>query len=217
VLLGVLVAALAACSRPPEAVKPPAAGETRAYLKNVGQIRALVNGENRDQLPVMIRTQDQARLAAEAARIGEDLRSLAALPSDRVDPGALRFTRNFRAILEAYRSACLDTSELFRKLKAEQERQTDPALRPPDIRFDPASDPRDTIGTLDTLLDCLKRPSPSARDRWAFLAPSIEKVRRDRDTLRLAKEAHHDFTLQLRPELGRRYPGADWTSKDILP
>ncbi len=216
-LLGLLGATLAGCSPPPDSAKGPAAEETRAYLKQVGQIRARINAENRDQIPVMIRTQDRAQLADEAARCGEDARTLAALPAGRVDPDALKFTRNFAAILEAYQTACLDAAELFRKLKEEQARSTDPVLGPPDLKFDPADDQRDTLLTLNVLLDHLTRTGASDRVRWALLAPSIEQLRGDRDRLRSAKETHHDFTLKLRPDLARRYPGTDWTSKDLLP
>ena len=59
-------------------------------------------------------------------------------------------------------------------------------------------------------------PAFSARTK-VLLAPSIENVRRDREDLRAAKQAHHDFSVRVKADFLRRYPGIDWNAKDVLP
>jgi hypothetical protein len=212
-----LVAALAGASRL-EAGPPAASGEaTRVFLIKVGQIRARTNAANRDRIPGLIRGQDEAELAAEAARMEEDARSLSASPTAEVDAEAVAFTRNFTAILQAYRAVCLDTAEMFREIRTETARPSDPDRRPPALKFDPATYQRDTLGTLNSLLDSLGHARAGDADRLMFLAASMEMVRRDRDDLRSAKQAHHDFTVKMRADFVQRYPGFDWNSKDVLP
>jgi hypothetical protein len=216
-LFGLLAVALAGCSRP-EAASPSASGEaTRAYLRRIGEVRSRINADNHDRIPTLIVAQDQAELTAEGARMEEDARTLSALPVVDIDADAVAFTRNFVAILRGYRAVCLDTAEMFRAVREEAARQADPARRPPPLALDPAATPRDTIGTLDALLDRIARARISEPTQLLFLGPAAETVWRDRDALRSAKEAHHEFTVKVKASFVRRYPGIDWTSKDLLP
>jgi hypothetical protein len=217
VLAALLAAALAGGTRLEAGPSAASGDETRIFLMKVGQIRARTNADNRDRIPGLIRGQDEAELAAEAARMEEDAHSLGAIPPAEVDAEAVAFTRNFVAILQAYRAVCLDTAEMFREIRTETARQSDPDRRPLALKFDPATYQRDTLGTLNSLLDSLSRARAADADRLMFLAASMEMVRRDRDDLRSAKQAHHDFTVKMKADFVQRYPSLDWNSKDVLP
>ena len=66
-----------------------------------------------------------------------------------------------------------------------------------------------------THLDVYKRQS---NDSGSSLDPAlVDKVRGDLATLRKAKSAHHEFTETLKVNLAERFPGRDWTAKEILP
>ena len=208
----------AGCSPRNEA---PALNETAAtygYLQKVGRIRSLINADNKERIPAMIRSRDSVMLGAEGAKMEEYKRTVSAIASAGVDPDALVFTRNFEAILDSYRAVCMDSAELFREMKEANARPKVPVIALPEvITAGTEASQYDTIGTIDALLASLDRIDTSAKAGSVFLQPIVSKVRADRDGLRSAKAEHHTFTLKLKTELMRRHPGMDWASKEILP
>jgi hypothetical protein len=214
-MVGVLAAA--GCSRPVEPPKVYTAAETHSYLQKLGQIRALINADNKDRIPGMIRGRDIATLSAQAAKIEGYMGSVAALPTNGVDPDVMKFTQNFEAILDAYKSVCLDSAELFREMKTANVQPPAPGGPLSDIKFWSASGPTDAIGAVDALLKSMDRMDTSAKAAVVFLQPIINRVSDDADKLRTTKDAHHEFTKKAKAELAQRYPGFDWTSKEILP
>ena len=215
-ILGML-AALAACARRDEAPTAYDAASTYGFLQKVGRVRSLINADNKERIPAMIRGRDEMMLSAEGAKTEEYKRSLAGLGSVGVDPDALTFARNFGAILDSYRDVCVDSAELFRELRASNARPPAQAPAPPTIRIGAEANPNDTIGTVDALLESMDRMDAGAKSGAISLQPIVDKVREDRDRLRSAKIAHHDFTVKLKAALARRYPGRDWGAKEILP
>jgi hypothetical protein len=203
-----LLAAAAGCSGHDAAPLPPGAQETHDYLVEVGRIRALANADNKERIPAMIRGEDAAMLESEGARTEEYKLSLAKIGSKDVDPDALRFTRNFVAILDSYRSACADLAELFRAIKA---------AAVPAITFGPETDNADTLGMLNSMLEPGGWIDSAAKGGAPSLQPILSKVRDDRERLRSAKAVHHDFTQAMRAQFAERYSGLDWASKEILP
>jgi len=216
--LGIAVlAAAVGCSRQGGAPRAYDAAKTYGYLQRVGRVRSLINADNRDRIPAMIRSRDSVMLGAEATKTEQYKRSLAGIGSEGVDPDALTFTRNFETILDSYRTVCTDSAELFREMGKESPRPPAVAAAPLAIRIGADADPVDTIGAVDSLLDSMDRVDTSARAGPAFLRPILNKVRDDRDKLRAAKAAHHDFTVTMKAEFLKWYPGRDWNSKEILP
>ena len=217
VLIAGTLAAVAACAPRQEAPKLYDAKATYEYLRDIGRVRALSNADNKERIPAMIRNGDAAMLAGQGAKTEDYKRTLAAIPAAGVDPDALTFGRNFAAILDSYRSVCADSAELFRELKASEAGPpaSSPAL--PQIRFGTQAYQTDTIGTVDSLLESVGRMDTGAKPGGVLLQPIVAKLRLDRDSLRAAKVAHHDFTAKLKTELARRYPGRDWNAKEILP
>jgi len=215
-MVGVL-AACAGCSRHDETPRAFGATETYNYLQKVGLIRALINTDNKERIPAMIRSQDAVMLGAQGEKTGEYRHTLSTLNSGGVDPDALMFTRNFEAILDSYKSVCLDSAELFREIKRANSRTSGPVIVLPDIRFGTEAYQSDTIGTIDSLLDSLDRLDSGARSSAGFLRAIVDKVRDDRDRLRSAKVAHHEFTNKMKAEFPQRYPDQDWASNEILP
>lgn len=218
--LVVTVAVLAAavgCSRQDDAPRPYDAAQTFSYLQRVGRVRQLVNLDNRERIPAMIRSRDSVMLNAEGAKTEEYKRAVAGLATGGVDPDAIKFTRNFEAILDSYRSVCMDSSELFREMGREGPKAAALAGSIPVIKVGAEAAQSDTIGAVDSLLDSMDRMDTGAKAGSVFLQPILNKVRDDRDKLRSAKAAHHDFTVKLKAELVRWYPGKDWSSKEILP
>jgi hypothetical protein len=215
-LIGVLAAA-AGCTRHDDATKIFGSSLTHDYLKKVGQVRSLINTDNRDRIPGMIRGQDYSMLRGQAAKIEGYMHTLASLGTNGVDPDALKFMQNFAAILDGYKSVCLDSAELFREVKEARSRQPTPGVSPPELKFSLESSQTDTIGALDALLESADRMDATARVGAIFLEPIVSKVRDDRDKLRSAKAVHHDFTQKIKADFAQRYPGVDWTHKEILP
>jgi hypothetical protein len=207
----------AGCSRNGEPAITPEAAQTRAYLQQVARIGSLASGDYRERIPPMIRGHDLSMLGAQGAQLREHMRVLAALGSSGVDPDALKFTHNLRALLEAYASLCQDTAELFREVRAGGPRLPGAPGPSPAIAIAPVSSPDDTIGTVDVLLQSLERTDLSAKDGEVFLAPIVGRVRADWETLRSAQAAQDAFTLKFKAELKERYPGIDWTSKELFP
>ena len=216
--LGIAVlAAAVGCSRQGEAPRAYDAAKTYGYLQRVGRVRSLMNADNRDRIPAMIRGRDSVMLGAEARKTEEYKRTLAGIGSEGVDPDALKFTRNFEAILDSYRTVCADSAELFREMGQERPRPPAVAAAPLVIRIGVDTSQVDTIGAVDSLLDSMDRVDTSPKAGSAFLKPILNKVRDDRDRLRSAKVAHHDFTVTMKAEFLKWYPGRDWNSKEILP
>ncbi|HXQ81463.1 MAG TPA: hypothetical protein VN775_09130 [Opitutaceae bacterium] len=215
-MVGVL-AASAGCSRHDEPPRVFGATETYAYLQRVGLIRALINTDNKDRIPAMIRSQDVALLGAQSEKTDEYRHTLSTLKPSGVDPDALTFTKNFEAILDSYKSVCLDSAELFREIKKANARPSGPTIVLPEIRFGTEAYQSDTIGTIDSLLESLDRMDAGAASGAVSLRAIVERVREDRDKLRSAKVAHHEFTSKMKAEFPQRYPDQDWTSKEILP
>jgi hypothetical protein len=216
-VLAIGMLAAAGCSRQDEAPRAYDAARTYAYLRNVGHVRALINADNRERIPAMIRSRDSVMLGAQGAKTAEYKRNLAGLAPDGVDPEALKFARNFEAILDWYRSVCMDSAELFREMSAGDPRSPALATAVPEIRIGTEANQGDTIGAVDSLLDSMGRADTGARAGSVYLQPILNKVRDDRDRLREAKAAHHDFTAKLKADLLKWYPGKDWNSKEILP
>jgi hypothetical protein len=218
-VIGIL-AAFAGCSRHEEAPKVFGATQTHNYLLKVGQIRAVVNADNKERIPGMIRGQDVALLDAQAAKTEGYMHSLEAIDTNGVDPEALKFAHNFAEILGAYKSVSLDLAELFREMKTANARL--PAPSPPanpllGIKFGPEPPQGDTIGAVDVLLQSISRMDTTAKAGGPFFQPMVNRVRDDREKLRSSKVAHHEFAQTLKAELAKRYGGLDWTSKELLP
>lgn len=215
-VIGVLAAA-AGCSGQDAQLQPIGAQQTHDYLRQVGRIRSLANVDNKERIPAMIRGGDAAMLESEGARTEEYQQSLAKIGSNGVDPDALRFTRNFEAILDSYRSACTDLAELFRAIKEADAGAPGQEAGLPEIRFGPELDKADTLGMLNSMLEPAGWADSAAKKGGASLQPILNKVREDREKLRTAKDAHHEFTRAIKAGFADRYPGLDWTSKEILP
>ena len=215
-LAGALMAA-SGCSHHQEAPRVFGAKQTYDYLQKVGLVRVLINAGNKDRIPAMIRGEDITKLGAEGVKIGEYKHTLSALSPEGVDTDALKFTRNFEAILDSYATVCFDSAERFREIKESNARQTGPGAPLPPIRYALESAQTDTLGTVDAMLDSVGRMDTTAKPGGVFLPPIVDKVRDDREGLASAKVAHHDFSEKLKEELKERYPGLDWSAKEILP
>ena len=216
-MFGVLAAAVG-CSRHGDAPKVFGATQTHNYLLRVGQIRAVINTDNKERIPGMIRGQDVALLDAQATKTEGYMHSLAALDATGVDPEALKFAHNFADILDAYKSVSLDLAELFREMKKANVRPPAPPANPLlRIKFGSEPPQGDTIGAVDALLDSIGRMDTTEKTGAVFFKPIVNRVRDDKERLRLAKVAHHEFTQTLKADLAKRYAGLDWTSKEILP
>jgi hypothetical protein len=216
------LAGVAGCTRQ-EAPKPAGgtsgAGETETYryLQEVGAVRSQVNADNRDRIPKLLSTQDVAGLGEEGSKIEGYRQALAKLDVNQVDPGALTFEENFGHILEAYKSACADAAELFREARKVDGQHPDsqPLFPMSDGAID--LNRSDTIGAVDSLLAIADR-SPKASAGGGSREPAlVERVRGDLDALRKAKSVHHEFTETLKVDLAERFPGKDWTEREILP
>ena len=213
-LLSVLAAAaVSTCPGQDSAGKYASADTTYRYLREVGRIRSQVNADNRSTIPSLLQGADPAALGAEAKTLEGYRRDLDNIDPTDVDPDVVQFKANFNVIVEAYKSICADSAELFRGVAAEDAKPgSGHLLHPKNGKLDLLTN--DTLGAVDTLLALLDKAGGSGR---ASLQPAIGKVRADEDQLRKAKDAHHDFTQKLKSELTDRYQGTDWSTKDILP
>jgi hypothetical protein len=220
-LVAAALAGVVGCSRQEAPKSASGAGgeaETFKFLQEVGAIRAQVNADNRERIPALLSTLDVAQLGDEAARIEGYGQSLAKLDVLQVDPGAVTFAQNFEHILEAYKAVCLDAAELFRDAKKTNDQH--PGSAPIFLSSDGKMDLNrsDTSGALDSLLAIVDNTPKASGDSGSSLDPTlVEKLRGDLATLRKAKSDHHEFTETLKVNLAERFPGRDWTAKEILP
>jgi hypothetical protein len=220
-LVAAALAGVVGCSRQEAPKSASGAGgeaETFKFLQEVGAIRAQVNADNRERIPALLSTLDVAQLGDEAARIEGYGQSLAKLDVLQVDPGAVTFAQNFEHILEAYKAVCLDAAELFRDAKKTNDQH--PGSAPIFLSSDGKMDLNrsDTSGALDSLLAIVDNTPKASGDSGSSLDPAlVEKLRGDLATLRKAKSDHHEFTETLKVNLAERFPGRDWTAKEILP
>jgi hypothetical protein len=222
-LMAAALAGAVGCSRQEAPKAGDGAGtggeaETFKYLQEVGAIRTQVNADNRERIPDLLSTLDSAQLGDEAARIEGYRQSLAKLDVLQVDPGAVTFEQNFEHILEAYKAVCLDSAELFRDAKKinDQHPGSEPIFLNSDGKID--LNRNDTSGAVDSLLAIVDNTPKASNDSGSSLDPAlVDKVRGDLATLRKAKSAHHEFTETLKVNLAERFPGRDWTAKEILP
>jgi hypothetical protein len=210
-----LLAPAAACSR------QPASGftgdQTRQYLIAVGRVRKVINNDNRERMPALIRGQDLEMLGDEANRIEKDKQDLLKLPAAGVDPGAVEFVRHFLAILDAYKAVCVDTGELLREVIRDDAANGGPSPLMPAIKSGLQIVQPDTISTVGSLVDRLDQLDAAAKEHAVFLNPIAARVREDRDKLAAAKQAEHAFTAKAKLDLAARYPDIDWTSRELLP
>lgn len=211
VVAGVLAGA-AACSR--TGFDGPA---TYRYLERVGQIRTQMNADNKDRIPASIHGTDFVALGNEATRIEQLKQSVNALPTEGVDPDAVQFARNFSNILDAYKSTCSDSAELFREVVHRDETNAGTPPLMPELRSGQKEGQIDTLGAVGAMLDAEAQLAVPAASGNSTFEPVALKVRDDLKKLEEAKGTHHEFTLKLKADFAQRYPDKDWASKDILP
>jgi hypothetical protein len=190
---------------------------TYAYLVAVGHARAPVNSDNRDRIPALIRGQDPVMLGNEATTIAQYRQELAKLPTDKVDPDAMQFARNFEAILSSYESICTDTAELFNEATHADQQKPDSLSLMQEFRGSLKVPEADAIGAAGALVDTGDRLTANSKPGDVPITAIVGKLRDDRDKLVTAKETHHAFALKVKADFAKRYPGLDWSAKEVFP
>jgi hypothetical protein len=216
-LLAVLgVAAVSVCAAQDSGAKFASADTTFRYLTEVGRVRTQVNTDNRETIPGLLQGQDPAALRDQAKKMDGYRQSLDAIDSTDVDSEAVQFKTNFGAIVDAYKSICVDSAELYSQVAADDAKPgASPMLHASDAKLELMLN--DTLGAVDSLLLILEQVDPASNPARAALQPTVDKLRADVDSLRKAKDVHHDFTQKIKGEFTDRYQGTDWSNKDILP
>lgn len=190
--------------------------QTYQYLQGVGRVRTQINEANKERIPGLIHGQDPGMLEDQASRIDMYRQDLSRLPTDGVDPEAVQFTQNFMAILDAYKSVCVDTAELYQEAARDDAGQGSTAVMSA-IKDGLPAVQADTIGAVVALASTIDKLDPAVKEHAANLDPIVAKVSDDKERLVAAKSAHHSFTLQAKQDFAQRYPKNDWDSKDVLP
>lgn len=210
--LAVIPVCLGDDAAPAAAASTASADTTFRYLTEVGRVRAQVNSDNKERIPSLFQGQDPAPLGEQAKALSGYKDSLNRLDPTDVDPDAVQFKDNFVKIVDAYKSLCSDSEELFREIKAADAAKPGAPLISPKVQLQL----NDTPGAVDSLLAILD-DAGKASQGTASLKPVIEKVRSDLAALRMAKAVHRDFTQKVKAEFTDRYQGTDWTDKQVLP
>ncbi len=216
-LLAVLAAvAVSACPAQDSGSKFASADTTYRYLTEIGRIRSQVNTDNKETIPELIQGQDPVALHDQAKKMEGYKQSLDAIDPTDVDSEAVLFKANFSAIVDAYKSICADSAELYKEVAtADAKPGASPMLHPRGARFQLMLN--DTLGAVDSLLAVLNEVDPASNASRAALQPIVDKLHADTDRLRKAKDTHHDFTQKIKADFTDRYQGTDWTNRDILP
>jgi hypothetical protein len=210
------IATVSVCAAQDSGAKFASADTTFRYLTEVGRVRAQVNTENREILPGLLQAQDPAALRDEAKKMDGYKQALDAIDSTDVDSEAVQFKTNFGAIVDAYKSICVDSASLSMQVAADDAKPgASPMLHAKDAKLELMLN--DTLGAVDSLLAILEQIDPASSAARAALQPNVDKLHADEDRLRKAKDVHHDFTLKIKGDFTDRYQGTDWSNKDILP
>jgi hypothetical protein len=216
-LIAILAAAaVSICAAQDSGSKFASADTTFRYLTEVGRVRSQVNTDNRETIPGLLQGQDPTALRDQAKKMDDYRQSLDAIDSTDVDSEAVQFKTNFGAIVEAYKSICVDSADLYRKVAADDAMPgASPMLHAKDAKLELMLN--DTLGAVDSLLAILEQIDPASSAARAALQPTVDKLHADEDRLRKAKDVHHDFTQKIKGDFSDRYQGTDWSNKDILP
>jgi hypothetical protein len=216
-LLAVLAAAaVSVCAAQDTGSKFASADTTYRYLTEVGRIRTQVNTDNKETIPALLQGQDPVALRDQAKKLDVYKQALDGIDPTDVDSEAVQFKANFSAIVDAYKSICVDSAELYKQVAAADAKPgASPMLHQQGARFQLMLN--DTLGAVDSLIAIMAQVDPESNASRAALQPLVDKLHADEDTLRKAKDTHHDFTQKIKSEFTDRYQGTDWTNRDILP
>jgi hypothetical protein len=216
-LLAVLAAvAVSVCSAQDSGSKFASADTTYRYLTEIGRIRAQVNTDNRETIPALLQGQDPAALRDQAKKLEGYKQALDGIDPTDVDSEAVQFKSNFSLIVDAYKSICVDSAEVYKQVAAADAKPgASPMLHAKDAKLELMLN--DTLGAVDSLLAVIEQVDSSSSAARAALQPTVDKLHADEDRLRKAKDVHHDFTQKIKGEFTDRYQGTDWSNKDILP
>ncbi len=188
--------------------------DTYRYLREVGRVRMLINTED-NEFPRTGRLQDMSILQRSAMRASVYEELLANLPKNGVDQDAVQVAENIESILRAYKAVCLDMVTLYKERRIAGNIGPNMVIPITMTFLDIYTDRLDkAAGDLIKVLEEAQKHE-NARDQ--FLAPFIEKIRMDRDSLAAAKLQHHEFSIQVRDRFTEKYPDQDWTLPEILP
>jgi hypothetical protein len=178
------------------------AAETRIFLQQLVQVRGLINADNADRIPAMIRGEDSTMLTEQVLRFGQYRQTLSKLDPSRVDAQVLQLGRSVEGLLGAYRSVCLDSAELFREIVELDSKQPERGPMAPAIKNAMASSQGDTLAALDSLIEATGDLDTSPNGSAVFLVPVLNAVRGDRAKLKLAIDAQQELARQIKTDSG---------------
>jgi hypothetical protein len=209
-------AAVSVCAGQDTGSKYASADTTFRYLTEIGRIRSQVNTDNRDTIPELLQGQDPVALRDQAKTMDGYKQALDGIDTTDVDLEAVQFKANFDAIVDAYKSICVDSAELYKQVAADDSKPgASPMLHARGAKVELMLN--DTLGAANSLLAILEQIIPASSPGRAALQPTVDKLHADVDRLRKAKDLHHDFTQKIKADFADRYQGTDWSNKDILP
>ncbi len=215
-MLAISAMAAASACLGQDSSKFASADTTYRYLREVGRVRAMVNTDNRETIPNLLQGGDPASLAAEAKTLEGYRQTVDNIDSTDVDPEAVQFKDSFKAIVESYRSVCLDAAELYKEVAAAGAKPgAGPLLYAKGGKLELMLN--GTLAAMDSLLGVLDRVDKGASPGAAALRPLVDKLHADEDRLKAAHDSHHDLTAKLKADFADRYQGTDWTTREILP
>jgi hypothetical protein len=214
-MFAISAAAASACLGQ-DASKFASADTTYRYLREVGRVRSEVNTENRETIPNLLQGQNPVALADEAKTLAAYKHTVDNIDPTDVDPDAVKFKDSFNAIVDSYMAVSLDSAELFKAVAlADAKPGARPILHPRGGKLELFLN--GTLAAMDSLLAVLDQVDRDSHPGRAALQPIVDKLRADEANLKAAHDSHHDFTAKLKAELTDRYPGTDWTAREILP
>lgn len=155
------------------------------YLQGLGLVRSQLGADNSGRIPDLIRRQDSALLTDEVARLGQYRLSLGVLDPAGADAKAARLGQAVEASIEAYRSVCLDTAELFREVREADAKRPDHEPIEKTFQKSMQAARGDTLAALDSLLTATDEIdlTPGADINFP---PIISAVRADQQKLERA-------------------------------
>jgi hypothetical protein len=199
-----------------DASKFASADTTYRYLREIGRVRAEVNGDNRQTIPNLLQGQDPAALVGEAKKLDGFRETVDNIDPTDVDPDAVQFKESFKVILESYKSICMDAAELYKQVEAADAKTPSvPMLHHRGEKLSLMLN--DTPGAVTSLLDILDHVDRDSHPGRAALQTVVDRLQADMDKLKAVHDSHHELTAKLKAELTDRYQGTDWTAKEILP
>ena len=193
-----------------------AGAATYKYLQQVDLVRKLVDRENQEEIPALVRIQDSSQLRKVMIRTGVYGKRLMELPSEDVDWEAMRYKDNILVFVNSLGYLCRDTGILLDKVEVARRMNPEYSDRLPNLKEILGHERGDTIVMVNTLMKAFDTRQERRYINAGFLQPFLFSVEADLGLVVGNKDNLDDKAEEAQRDLALRFPGYQWVLPGIL-